>query len=326
MDGAKVKLAANIAQPDGAAGTLRLSMLGGLTQFGAYLDTLAPGAWSSERHWHDCEDEFLYILSGTATLHNDDGMQDLGPGDAVCWRHGDPNAHHMINRNASPCSFVIVGSRVMGDRCYYPDSGQVQVNSATGWQVLAADGAAVRGGDLPPELLNLPPVWGAPFDSIPASRVQRALGRVWVDVVDPPHSVLGSGLGPYRQCVLGDAGGLSQFGVHLEGLPSGSRSSFRHWHEAEDEMVLILAGEVVLIEDSETPMHPGDAACWPAGTPVGHCLENRNAAEARYLVFGTRKRTDIIHYTDHDLITHKDGATRRYLHRDGLPYPDRSAT
>ena len=121
-------------------------------------------------------------------------------------------------------------------------------------------------------------------------------------------------------------GGLTQFGAYVDTLAPGARSSERHWHDCGDEMVLILSGEVGLIEDSETPMHPGDVACWPAGTPVGHCLENRSAPEARYLVIVTRKRTDIIHYPDHDLITHKDGATRRYLHRDGLPYPDRSET
>ena len=126
-----------------------------------------------------------------------------------------------------------------------------------------------------------------------------------------------------RLSMLGEA---TQFGACVDALAPGAWSSERYCHEAGDEMVLILSGEVGLIEDSETPMHPGDVACWPAGTPVGHCLENRSAPEARYLVIGTRKRTDILHYADHDLITHKDGTTRRYLHRDGLPYPDRSAT
>ena len=63
--------------------TQHLSVAGGLTQFGAYIETLAPGAWSSHRHWHDSEDEFLYVLDGTVTLRDDNGMTDLQPGDAV---------------------------------------------------------------------------------------------------------------------------------------------------------------------------------------------------------------------------------------------------
>jgi len=146
-------------------------------------------------------------------------------------------------------------------------------------------------------------------------------------VVPPPltledqdvHPILGGGLGAYFHSVIGEAGGLTRVGVHLEVLPPGARSSFRHWHAAEDEMVYLLSGEVVLIEDVETPLQAGEAACWPAGHPVGHCLENRSAAEARYLVIGTRERVDTVHYPDHDLVTHKEGVGRRHTHADGRP-------
>lgn len=138
---------------------------------------------------------------------------------------------------------------------------------------------------------------------------------------DIPHKVLGGGLGPYSYQLLSDPGGLTQYGAFIEVLPPGSRSGFRHWHETEDEMIYMLAGSVVLIEDQETELFPGDCAAWPAGLATGHCLENRGTAEARYLVIGTRNPRDTIHYTDHDLITIKDGPTRRYLHRDGSAYP-----
>lgn len=143
----------------------------------------------------------------------------------------------------------------------------------------------------------------------------------WQDAEDTPHPILGAGPGPYRYQLLSDPGGLTQFGAFIEELPPGSSSGRRHWHEAEDEMILMLAGEVILIEDSETPLRAGDVACWPAGHPVGHRVDNRSDAPARYLVIGTRAPRDRIHYTDHNLITEKDGATRRYLHRDGTPYP-----
>lgn len=136
---------------------------------------------------------------------------------------------------------------------------------------------------------------------------------------DAAHPILGGGLGPYAYQLLSDPGGLTQYGAFIEVLPPGSRSSFRHWHETEDEMIYLLAGEVVLVEDSETALRTGDCAAWPAGHPVGHCLENRSAQDARYLVIGTRNRSDTIHYPDHDLITHKDGPARRDTRGDGSP-------
>lgn len=301
---------------------------GGLRQFGLYLDTLDPGGWSSYRHWHAAEDEFLYVLEGTATLRDGFGTVDLGPGDAVAWPFGDPNAHHLTNRGAAPCRWLIAGMRVAGDICTYPDDGRRLVNGATGWQMLATDGSLLREGELPAELRDLPPRWGVPVAGS-ARRVLRAADRAWVAETGYVHPVLGGGLGDYDHAVLGDAGGLSQFGVHLERLPPGGRSSFRHWHMAEDEAVYVLSGRPVLVEDGETPLAPGDLALWPAGRAVGHCLTNPGltnpgltnpAAEpAVYLTFGTRLPQDTIHYPDHDLITYKDGPARRYAHADGRP-------
>lgn len=137
---------------------------------------------------------------------------------------------------------------------------------------------------------------------------------------NPTHPITGPGPGPCRARLLSDPGGITQFGAFVEELPPGSRSGHRHWHEDEDEMIVMLSGEVVLVEDGETLLQAGDAAAWPAGQPLGHRLDNRGGEPARYLVIGTRRARDRIHYTDHDLITEKDGAARRYLHRDGTPY------
>ena len=299
--------------------TLRLSVAGGLTQFGAYIETLTPGAWSSDRHWHSNEDEFLFVLEGLATLHDEGGMQPLQPGDAVCWPHGAPNGHRVGNRSDAALRYLIVGPRVMGDVCSYPDSGRKQVNTATRWQVLDADGTELRAGDLPAELLRLPAVWGQDYDGSARPSVLRAAERSWVLEHGYQHPILGGDLGDYWHSVLGDPGGLSQFGAHLERLPPGARSSFRHWHEAEDELVLVLSGTAVLTENTETLLAAGDMVCWPAGQPIGHQLENRSAADVVYLTIGTRLRRDMIHYPDHDLITHKDGAARQYTYANGSP-------
>lgn len=144
----------------------------------------------------------------------------------------------------------------------------------------------------------------------------------WAKADPYSHPVIkGPDPGPYSYQLLSDPGGLTQFGAFLEELPPGSSSGQRHWHADEDEMILMLSGQVVLVEDRETTLSPGDVAAWPAGNSVGHRLDNRFDQPARYLVIGTRAQRDTIHYTDHDLVTEKDGTERRYLHRDGTPYP-----
>lgn len=80
----------------------RVSDAGGLTQYGAYVVTLDPGAQSSERHWHEAEDELLYVLSGEITVIEDDGPHVLGPGDAACWPAGVANAHTVLNASSAP--------------------------------------------------------------------------------------------------------------------------------------------------------------------------------------------------------------------------------
>ncbi|MEN8658067.1 cupin domain-containing protein [Marivita sp.] len=139
------------------------------------------------------------------------------------------------------------------------------------------------------------------------------------------HPILGNEAGPYRFRLLSDPGGLTQFGAFIEELPPGSSSSERHWHETEDEMVYILEGRPTLIEDVETALSPGDAVCWPAGSGIGHKLINRTDGPVRYLVIGTRHEKDVVHYSDHDLITQIDGKDRRYLRRDGTVIPHKVA-
>lgn len=117
-------------------------------------------------------------------------------------------------------------------------------------------------------------------------------------------------LEPYRVAVAGrrwkaiaEAGGLTQFGVNLVTLAPGAWSSQRHWHTAEDEMVVMLSGQAVLVEDSsETPMRPGDIATFPAGAPNGHHLQNRSESPVTFIAIGTdRPATDECHYPDIDM-------------------------
>ena len=127
-----------------------------------------------------------------------------------------------------------------------------------------------------------------------------------------------------RSLRLGDAGGLTQFGANLVILAPGARSSLRHWHRHEDEFVMVTEGTLVLVEDEdETEMRPGDCAAFPAGSPNGHCLVNRSEAEARFLVVGTRAPVEVATYSDVDLVLElRDGAAT-FTHKNGSPYGER---
>ncbi len=98
-----------------------ISDTGGLTQFGAFVEVLEPGSRSSDRHWHEEEDEFLLMLSGEATIIENDGPHRLTTGDAACWPAGVANGHQVINRSDRPCSYLIVGTRAPSDRVHYSD-------------------------------------------------------------------------------------------------------------------------------------------------------------------------------------------------------------
>jgi uncharacterized cupin superfamily protein len=136
---------------------------------------------------------------------------------------------------------------------------------------------------------------------------------------DTGHPVLGSGLGAYSHASLGDLAGLTQFGAQLEVLHPGARSSHRHWHAAEDELVYVLSGVLVLVEDNETMLEAGDVAAWPKGLAVGHCLENRSDADARYLVVGSRSMADVVHYPDAGVsVTVTDRTHRVFRDRQGV--------
>jgi uncharacterized cupin superfamily protein len=120
---------------------------------------------------------------------------------------------------------------------------------------------------------------------------------------------------------LGDAAGLTHFGVNLTTLPPGCASALRHWHAAEDEFIYVLEGELVLVTgDGEQLLTPGMAAGFAAGKADGHCLVNRSGADAVYLEIGDRRADDIVHYPDVDLEVRTVEGKRQYLRKNGTAY------
>lgn len=119
----------------------------------------------------------------------------------------------------------------------------------------------------------------------------------------------------YRR--MGPAGGLTDFGVSHVTLEPGAWSSQRHWHDGEDEFLVMLSGEAVLVEDEgRTVLRAGDCAAWPKGVRNGHHLRNESDRDCVFVVVGGGTRT-WGEYSDIDMQFTADG---RYLHKDGTPY------
>ncbi len=100
----------------------RLAKAVGITQFGVNHVTLKPGAFSANRHWHEAEDEFVYVLSGSPSLFDENGRHQLQAGDIIGFPAGEPNAHHIVNDSDCDATIMVVGSKKPGqETIHYPD-------------------------------------------------------------------------------------------------------------------------------------------------------------------------------------------------------------
>jgi uncharacterized cupin superfamily protein len=152
-----------------------------------------------------------------------------------------------------------------------------------------------------------------------------------IDIASLPVDTLVNYPEPFRRALdgrsrkrLGNAVGLLQFGVNLTTLKPGAWSSQRHWHEHEDELIYIVDGEVVLVEDGgETVLKAGDAAGFKANSGNGHCLINRSDRDVVYLEIGTRSARERVVYSDIDMVLEREPGNARYLHKNGEAYPPR---
>lgn len=124
---------------------------------------------------------------------------------------------------------------------------------------------------------------------------------------------------------VGAAGGLTQFGVNLLRLSPGAWSSQRHWHAREDELIYVVSGTLILVEDGgETELNAGDFAAFAAGVQDGHHLQNRSDADATFIAVGTRDDADSGTYSDIDMRFKAGRYTGTksdiFVHKDGRPY------
>ena len=137
-------------------------------------------------------------------------------------------------------------------------------------------------------------------------------------IVPPPFAQRLVGRGKRR---LGDAFGLTQYGVNLTALQPGAQSALRHWHSHEDEFIYVLSGELVLVTDrGEQTVSPGMVAGFPAGSTDAHYLVNRSDQAASFLEIGSRNPSDIASYPDDDLAWQRIDGQLRAHHKDGRSY------
>jgi uncharacterized cupin superfamily protein len=113
----------------------------GLTQFGANHVTLEPGAWSSHRHWHEVEDEFVYVLTGTITLRSDEGETLLTPGMCAGFKAGVPNGHCLVNATAEAATYLEVGTRSPTETAHYSEVDMKAVKAGGKFSFTRRDGS-----------------------------------------------------------------------------------------------------------------------------------------------------------------------------------------
>jgi uncharacterized cupin superfamily protein len=118
----------------------RLARSAGLTQFGVNICTLKPGAASSQRHWHEQEDELVYVLEGEVVLREDDGETILKAGDSAAWRAGVANGHCLINRSDRDTVFIEVGTRSPAEKAHYSEIDMMVVRDEKGGRYTRKNG------------------------------------------------------------------------------------------------------------------------------------------------------------------------------------------
>jgi len=116
----------------------------GLSQFGVNILELPPGTWSSQRHWHERQDELVYVLEGEVVLVTDEGETILTQGMTAGFRAGVSNGHHLVNRSTAPARVIEIGTRTVEEVAHYPDIGMMVRDSAAGSSYFTADGRSMK--------------------------------------------------------------------------------------------------------------------------------------------------------------------------------------
>ncbi len=127
------------AQVDGRL-RKRLGNACGLEQFGVNITRLAPGSTSALRHWHEQEDEFIFVLEGELVLIEDEGETVLTRGECAGFKAGLANGHHLVNRSGNDTYYLEIGTRAATEKAHYPDDDLVGIKNKDGFQFTRKSG------------------------------------------------------------------------------------------------------------------------------------------------------------------------------------------
>ncbi|MCC6551863.1 MAG: cupin domain-containing protein [Polyangiaceae bacterium] len=153
-----------------------------------------------------------------------------------------------------------------------------------------------------------------PRRAVPATELPAIRGSLY-------PKIFADRMGDREKRRLGEAFGLTQYGVNLVTLGPGGQSALRHWHTREDELIYVLSGELVLITGAgEQVVRAGAVVGFPGGDRDAHHFVNRSAEPAQYLEIGSRIEEDVAHYPDDDLMWVKEGGQWLPAHKDGTRY------
>src|SRR5262249_51396413 len=119
--------------PCNAQSSQRLGQHAGLDRFGVNLTVIEPGAWSSQRHWHSHEDEFIWVMEGELTLITDSGEELLRAGDCAAFKRGSPDGHHLVNRSGRSAKVLEIGNSDPKDSCVYSDIDMIAESGRPGY-------------------------------------------------------------------------------------------------------------------------------------------------------------------------------------------------
>jgi len=134
----------------------------------------------------------------------------------------------------------------------------------------------------------------------------------------PGH--LAAKVGARTQKRVGAAGGITQFGANIVALPAGALSSLRHWHEEQDEVLIVLSGTLTLVDDAgETPLKAGDVCTFPAGDANGHQIVNHSETDGSFFVVGTHTDSETAWYSDLDMKISTQNGKGDFTRKDGSP-------
>lgn len=278
---------------------LSRAVLGPTYQVGVAIEELDPGCRTAPVHWHAREEEHVYVLGGTVTLHLGGRAHTMRPGDYVCFPAGQRAGHCLENKGDAPCRYVIIGERLPDETVVYPETGKVYVH-ALGEGVLL-DTAARRGywdgevtglppGETPPRTVPVIPPDDEPLAPIAEASVE------WHDEGPGEGTRFG---GRSRHLTSKAVGRDYRVGVLIEAPAPGRRLCPLHYHTAEEEHALVLEGRLTLLLGEERhAMGPGDYVAFPAGRRVGHSFLNSGDAPCRYLMIGQSNAHDVCVYPD----------------------------